>query len=344
MRFYQPQILYYLIIVPVVYIFFLLSDRRKKKTLKELGDADRLDRFATKRMSGGLLTQGAVICAAFLFFVLALARPQAGTRLEPVTVRGSDLYIAIDLSMSMTVEDVKPNRLERAKLDALEIVRSLSGDRVGLILFAQDAFVQCPLTNDYEAVGSFISSLSSSPGESTAEAGGTSLEAPLSVALDSLQTGEETYAIVVLLTDGESTVGDHRKTLQAIKRRGIRVFCIGIGTMEGAPIPLYDESGGKTGYKKDKTGKVVISTLRDDILRSISRETSGAYYQADRTVDEAKKMIAAVRDMKKRDLQTKRFTVYEDRFQIPLGAGIWLFLLYVFLLTRRSGGGVKKTS
>jgi Ca-activated chloride channel family protein len=344
MKFYDPHILYYLLIVPVVYGLFLISERRRKKTLQALGDAGRLDRFAMKRVSRGLLTQGAVICAALLFFVLALARPQAGTRLEQVTVRGSDLYIAIDLSRSMTVEDVKPNRLERAKLDALEIVRSLTGDRVGLILFAQDAFVQCPLTNDYDAVGSFISSLSSSPGETTAEAGGTSLEAPLEVALSSLKAGEETYALVVLLTDGESTVGDYRKTLKAVKKRGIRVFCIGVGTKEGAPIPLYDESGGRTGYKKDRTGKVVISTLRDDLLRSIARETSGVYYQVDRTVDEAKKIIAALRDMKKRDLQTKRFTVYEDRFQIPLGAGIGLLLLYVFLLARRSDGGVKKTS
>ena len=136
MRFYEPQILYYLLLIPVVYVLFLISGRRRKKTLEALGDAGTLDRFSTKRVSRGIQTQGAVICAAILFFVLALARPQAGTRLESVTVRGSDLYIAIDLSRSMSVEDVKPNRLERAKLDALEIVRSLSGDRVGLILFA----------------------------------------------------------------------------------------------------------------------------------------------------------------------------------------------------------------
>jgi len=342
MRFYEPQILYYLLLVPFVYGLFLISGRRRKKTLQALGDAGMLDRFSTKRVSRGFLTQGAVICAAIFFFLLALARPQAGTRIEPVTVRGSDLYIAIDLSRSMTVEDVKPNRLERAKLDALEIVRSLTGDRVGLILFAQDAFVQCPLTNDYDAISAFISSLSSSPGETAA--GGTSLEAPLKIALDSLVPGEETYALVVLLTDGESTTGDHRRTLKAVKKRGIRVFCIGIGTKGGAPIPMYDESGKRTGYKKDKTGKVVISAMRDDLLRSISRETSGAYYQADRTVDEAKKMVAAVRDMKKRELQTKRFTVYEDRFQMPLGAGIGLLLLYVFLATKGSGGGVKKPS
>jgi Ca-activated chloride channel family protein len=333
MRFFEPQDLYYAIIVPIVFIIFLIGHKRRGKTVRALGDAGTLDRFSSKKIRGSLPAQGAIISAALLFFILALSRPQAGTRLEPVQITGSDLYIAIDLSRSMTVEDVKPNRLERAKLDALEIVRSLRGDRVGLILFAGDAFVQCPLTNDYDAVLTFISSL----GKTTAEASGTSLSAPLEVALRSLEAGDDRYALIVLLTDGENTVGDQRKVIKEVKKRGIRVFCIGIGTGEGAPIPVYDETGNRIGYKKDRTGKVVISTLREDLLRTIARETSGYYYGAGRTVDEAKKVIATVRTMKKRDLELTRFTVYEDRFQIPLGIGISLLFLYTGVSMRKKG-------
>jgi Ca-activated chloride channel family protein len=331
MRFFEPNNLYYAIIVPIVYIIFLIGHRRRVKTVGLLGDIGTLNRFSRKRIGGSLLSQGALVSAALLFFILALSRPQAGTRLEPVQITGSDLYIAVDLSRSMTVEDVKPNRMERAKLDALEIVRSLRGDRVGLILFAGDAFVQCPLTNDYEAVITFISSL----GTTTAEASGTSLGAPLEVALQSLDTGDDRYALVVLLTDGENTVGEYRKVVKDVKKRGIRVFCMGIGTTEGAPIPVYDESGSRIGYKKDRTGKVVISTLQEDLLRTIARETSGYYYKAGRTVDEAKKVIAAVRAMKKRDLEITRFTVYEDRFQVPLSIGIGLLFLYTGVSVRR---------
>ena len=145
MRFYELHNLYYIIIVPIVFVVFLIAHRRRVKTVEGMGNAGTLDRFSTKKIGGGILAQGAIVSAALLFFILALSRPQAGTRLEPVQVTGSDLYIAIDLSRSMTVEDVKPNRLERAKISALEIVHSLRGDRIGLILFAGDAFVQCPL-------------------------------------------------------------------------------------------------------------------------------------------------------------------------------------------------------
>ena len=216
MRFYEPHNLYYIIIVPIVYVIFLIAQRRRVKTVEGMGNAVTLDRFSTRRIGGGLLTQGTVISAALLFFVLALSRPQAGTRLEPVQITGSDLYIAIDLSRSMTVEDVKPNRIERAKLTALEIVRSLRGDRVGLILFAGDAFVQCPLTNDYDAVNTFIGSL----GANTAEASGTSIGAPLEVALNSLETGDDKYALLVLLTDGENNADDPGKIVREAKKRG----------------------------------------------------------------------------------------------------------------------------
>ncbi|HUT65907.1 MAG TPA: VWA domain-containing protein [Spirochaetota bacterium] len=333
MRFYELHNLYYIIIVPIVFVIFLIAKRRRVKTVEGMGNAGTLDRFSTQKIGGRILTQGAIVSAALLFFILALSRPQAGTRLEPVQITASDLYIAIDLSRSMTVEDVKPNRLERAKLSALEIVNSLRGDRIGLILFAGDAFVQCPLTNDYEAVSTFISSL----GTKTAEASGTSLGAPLEVALRSLEATDDRYALIVLLTDGENNSGDPGKVIKEVKKRGIKVFCIGIGTGEGAPIPVYDETGKRTGYKKDPTGQVVISRLRNDLLRTISRETYGYYYKAGRTVDEAKKVTAAVRAMKKRDLELKRFTVYEDRFQIPLGVGIGLLLLYISILVKKNG-------
>jgi Ca-activated chloride channel family protein len=330
MRFYEPQNLYYLVIVPAIFIIFFISHRRRLKTLRCYGDTDVLERFSLKSLRGNLTAQGIIVSTAVLLFILALSRPQAGTRLEPVRITGSDIYIAIDLSKSMTTEDIKPNRLERAKLDALEIVSSLAGDRVGLILFAGDAYVQCPLTNDYDAASTFIESLDSE----VAVSSGTSLGAPLETSLHALKSEEDKYAILVLLTDGENTIGDPGKVLKELKRRGIRVFSVGIGTKEGAPIPLYDETGNRIGYKKDKTGRVVISKLGDDLLQRISQQTGGRYYEAGTRITETKKILDEVASMKKRDLEVKKFTVWEDRFQIPLGIGIVLLLLYIYTTVR----------
>ncbi|UCB44963.1 MAG: VWA domain-containing protein [Spirochaetota bacterium] len=300
------------------------------KTLNRYGDTAVLERFSRKGLRGNLKAQGIIASAAVLLFLLTLARPQAGTRLEQVSITGSDMYIAIDLSQSMTTEDIEPNRLERAKLDALEIVSSLEGDRVGLILFAGDAYVQCPLTHDYDAASTFIKSLNSE----VVGTSGTSLSAPLETSLQTLKSEEDKYALLVLLTDGENTTGDPGKVIKELKRRGIKVFSVGIGTKEGAPIPLYDETGNRVGYKKDKTGKVVISRLRDDILQRISQQTGGRYYEAGARVIETKKILVEVANMKKRDLEVKRFTVWEDRFQIPLGIGILFLLFYIYTSVR----------
>jgi Ca-activated chloride channel family protein len=330
MRFFEPQNLYYLAIVPVIYAIFLISHRKRIKSLSSYGQTDVLERFSHKSLRGNLKAQGIIVSTAILLFILTLARPQAGTRLEPVRITGSDIYIAIDLSKSMTTEDIKPNRLERAKLDALEIVSSLEGDRVGLILFAGDAYVQCPLTHDYDAASTFIKSLDID----VAGSSGTSLSAPLEVSLQTLKGEEDKYALLLLLTDGENTMGDPGRVIRELRSRGVKVFSVGIGTKEGAPIPIYDETGNRVGYKKDRTGKVVISKLRDDMLRRISQQTGGRYYEAGIKVTETRKILAEVANMKKRDLELKKFTVWEDRFQIPLGVGIVFLLFYIYTTVR----------
>jgi Ca-activated chloride channel family protein len=335
MRFAEPYNLYYLLIVPVIYLIFYISHRKRLKTLRNYGDAEVLERFSRKSLRGNLKAQGIIASTAILFFILTLSRPQAGTRLEPVRITGSDIYIAIDLSKSMTTEDIKPNRLERAKLDALEIVDSLEGDRVGLILFAGDAYVQCPLTHDYDAASTFIKSLDIE----VAVSSGTSLSAPLEISLHALKSEEDKYALLVLLTDGENTIGDPGKVVKELKRRGIKVFSVGLGTVEGAPIPLYDEKGNRIGYKKDQSGRVVISRLGADLLQRISQQTGGRYYEAGTRVTETKKILNEVASMKKRDLEVKRFTVWEDRFQIPLGIGIILLLLYIYSTLRGAKTG-----
>lgn len=333
MRFSNTSILYLLVLVPVLYIVLLGIGKKRLNLRARLGYIKTLNKFSSKKLDRNFKLDSLYISLALLFFILALSGPQAGTRLEPLKITGSDIYIAIDLSSSMMAEDIKPNRFERAKIDAVDLVKSLQGDRAGLILFAGDAFVQCPLTTDYDALLTFINAIDSD--EST---GGTSLYTPLDVVLHSISPEEDKFSILLLLTDGENTgtVGD--KVLKDLQQRGIKVFSVGIGTKEGAPIPIYEDGGRRIGYKKDTGGKVVISKLRDDLLKEIAEKTNGYYFEAGAGMSEIGKFLSTVNSMKKRELETKRYTMYEERFQFPLGIGLFFLLLSVLasVKTRRN--------
>jgi Ca-activated chloride channel family protein len=326
MRFSEPFFLYLLSIAPIVFFIFLGVGKRRQREFARLGKTHTLNRFSSRKLPLNFKLEGLYLSIAFMMLILSLAKPQAGTRLEPVKITGSDIYIAIDLSKSMTAEDVKPSRFERAKITALELVKSLQGDRVGLILFAGDAFVLCPLTTDYEAVNTFINSLDLE----TAVASGTYLFSPLDIALNSVKPQEDKYALLLLLTDGENTGGVNEKILKDIQRRGIKVFSIGIGTKNGAPIPVYDDNMKRIGYKKDFNGKVVISRLEDRMLKEIADKTDGYYFEAGEKMNEIRRFLSTVQVMKKRELETKEYTVYEERFQIPLALGIFFLLLYIY--------------
>jgi Ca-activated chloride channel family protein len=322
--------LYALVLVPVVYILFLTMHRKRKKLIQRMGMVETLNNFSTADLHGRIRREGLFASLALLFIIIALSKPQAGTRLEPVTITGSDIYIAIDLSQSMRAEDIKPNRLERAKIAALELIESLQGDRVGIVFFAGDAFVQCPLTSDYNALVSVINSLSFE----TAVSSGTSIVAPLELAMNSMKPEHDHYAVMLLLTDGENTGPDPERVIRELSDRDIKVFSVGIATPSGAPIPVYDDTGQRTGYKKDQRGKVVISELDDFLLKNIAERTGGEYFRTTDTFDEIRRFNSALDTLKKREYETKRYTVYEERFQIPLALGILFLLIYASVTVR----------
>jgi len=334
-QFANPIYLYALALVPMVYVVFLFMHRKRMKTIERMGRAETLNNFSRRDLHGSIRREGLFASLALLFIIVALSKPQAGTRLEPVTITGSDIYIAIDLSQSMRAEDIKPNRLERAKIAALELIDSLQGDRVGIVFFAGDAFVQCPLTSDYNALVSVVNSLSFE----TAVSSGTSIVAPLELAINSMKPEDDHYAVMLLLTDGENTGPDPEKAIKELSNRDIKVFSIGIATTSGAPIPVYGEDGQRSGYKKDRKGKVVISQLDDLLLRNIAERTGGEYFKTTDTFDEIRRFNSALDTLKKREYETKRYTVYEERFQIPLALGILFLLIYAAVTVR-----VRRTS
>lgn len=331
MKFGNLHAIHFIWLLMALIFFFMWAHRRRKRAMENFAHKDLLDDLTRsldrkkKRMKAVLLS------VSVLFIIIALMRPQWGFEWQEVKRSGLDILIAIDTSNSMLAEDVKPSRLERSKLAVKDLIKKLRGDRIGLIAFAGSAFLQCPLTVDYNG---FMLSLDSLD-VNTIPKGGTSLTSAIRTALDSYEGGMNKYKILVLITDGEDHEGNSVELAEKAKEKGIRIFTIGIGTREGELIPVADESG-NVHYLKDKQGNVVKTRLDEDTLQKIALTTGGSYVKATRTefgldlIYEEK-----LSKMEKRDIEEKMVKKYKERFQVPLFAGLLLLCIEPFIRERR---------
>ena len=259
--------------------------------------------------------------------VLALMRPQWGFQWQELKRRGLDILIAIDTSKSMLATDVKPNRLERSKLAVKDLIKKLEGDRIGLIAFAGTAFLQCPLTVDYDGFLLALDDLS----VNTIPRGGTSISQAIDVALKSYEGGQKKYKILVIITDGEDHEGDVVRAAERAHKENVKIFCIGIGTTEGELIQLTDEAGHKM-FLKDKEGNVVKSRLNEELLKKIALTTGGTYVRSSGAefgldfIYEDK-----ISKMEKREIKSQMAKLYDERFQIPLAIALILLVVEMFI-------------
>ncbi len=266
---------------------------------------------------------------SYTFLVLALSRPQIGTTLEIMKRSGLDIMVGLDISASMLAEDIRPNRLLKAKHAISSFIDRLEGDRVGLIAFAGDSFVQCPLTIDYAAAKLLLDALNID----TISQSGTEINQAIEIAASSFNQEEDKYKILLFFTDGE----DHgKRAIEAAKAaagQGIRIYCVGVGLPDqGTPIPLRQSNGEFRGYKHDRNGKPIVTKLEDAMLREIAQLTNGNYYQATPGEAEIDRLIAELAAIEKREIEERQFTQYEDRFQYFLAFAL-LFLVWEFLLS-----------
>ncbi len=266
---------------------------------------------------------------SYTFLVLALSRPQIGTTLEIVKRSGLDIMIGLDISASMLAEDIKPNRLLKAKHAISSFIDRLEGDRVGLIAFAGESFVQCPLTIDYAAAKLLLDALN----VDTISQSGTEISQAIKIAASSFNQEEGKYKVLLFFTDGEDHGKQAIEATEAAANQGIHIYCVGVGLPnQGTPIPLRQSNGEFRGYKHDRNGKPIVTKLEDTLLREIAQLTNGNYYQA--TVGEAEidRLIAELAAIEKREIEERQFTQYEDRFQYFLAFAL-LFLVWEFLLS-----------
>lgn len=277
------------------------------------------------------MTKFVLFVLAFAFIVVGFANPLLGTRLEEVKQEGVDIFIALDVSLSMKAEDIKPNRLEKAKLEIRTLIDRLGGDRIGLIVFAGEAYTQFPLTTDYSGARLFLDIVD----VDAVPVPGTSIGSAIQRSLESFDFNETTTKVLVIITDGENTEGDAFSFAEEAAKKDILIYTIGLGSPGGTPIPLYNASGQQTDFKRDRTGSIVVTKLDEVSLEKIASIGSGAYYRGTNTQDELNEIYQAINSLEKREFGSKQFTDYEPRFQFFVAAGILLLLMELLISEKK---------
>lgn len=317
MRFVSSQLLFLIWLLPLLGLVVAHGLRRRRRILSAYATAHALAAIAPESCRNRYAIKAALVVGAMLLGIFALSGPQYGFRWQEMHRRGVDLVIAIDCSKSMMAADIPPSRLERAKREIVDLLNMMTGDRVGLVAFAGTAFVQCPLTLDYQSFHLFLSNLS----PDVLPVGGTDLSEAVKVALSAFGSEMNSDKAVILITDGESTGPDPMEAAEKAHKAGVRLFCIGVGKPEGAPIP---QSGG---FQKDPAGRIFMSRLDETTLKKMAALTDGSYV---RSVAGDMDLELIYRDriqgkMKAAELEGGRRKVWDNRYQ-------WALLPAVVLL------------
>lgn len=329
-QFGAPEKLWLLLLVPLALLLLALGWRARVR--ERAAWAGRLfERLAPGYSPRREWTKLVLLLAAWMFVVFAMARPQWGGETVMMKRRGIDLIVALDTSLSMLAEDMRPNRLEQAKREVSDLIGRMGGDRIGLIAFAGEAFTACPLTLDHGTVLLLLESLN----VNTVSVPGTDLADAIAKARASFVAGEDKHKALILVTDGESHEGDVLAQAEEAAKEGLVIYTIGIGTPDGEPIPEKGEGGVVAGYKKDRSGQVVNSRLDEATLRKIADETKGAYFRGTPQGIELAAVLEDLENMERKELEGTLATSYEERFQWPLVLAVILLIVELVLPSRR---------
>ena len=327
----KPSMLLWLLLLPVCGLFLSLAWHRKQSALARLGNIVLVQRLIASTSVARQITRRGLVLAALLFVILALAHPRWGNREREVVRRGVDVIVAIDTSKSMLADDTRPTRLEKAKASVRGLIGRLEGDRIGVICFAGDAVVQCPLTLDYGAARILLDSVD----VTTVARGGTNLAEALTQAKRSFVSEEQKYKILILLTDGESTEGDPGGVAAELAEAGVRVFPIGIGDPRGTLIPITDERG-QTRYLQNAEGETVKSSLDEAMLQAIARVTGGEYHRSTAGEFELDRIYDSIRQEEEKELTSQMFSQRIERYRWFLAVALLLLVVEMLLSERRS--------
>lgn len=329
-RFAHIEYLWGLLIIPFLTIIFIWSRYSRKRALRRFGDEQLISELMPFASESRPVFKFFLIMLALALFIAGTARPQFGSKLKKLKREGIELIIALDVSNSMMAEDIQPNRLERAKRAISRVVDRLKDDRIGLIVFAGEAYIQLPLTSDYNSAKLFLESVNTQ----IVPRQGTAIGSAINMAVRSFTSEVSTNKVIVIITDGENHEDDPVAAAQEAANNGIVIHTIGMGLPQGSPIPI--KSNGQTDYIKDKDGNIVITKLDEVMLEKIATTGNGIYVRANNAQVGLNALFDEVDKLNKEEMETVIFSEYDDQFQYFFAAGIILLLLEFLILERKN--------
>lgn len=323
--------LYALALIPLFIIIYWIMTRWRKKALLSFGELAVIQQLYPDVSKSKRIWKFILYLFAFTFLIIGIVNPQVGTRLEEVKRKGADLMICLDVSNSMKAEDLAPNRLEKAKQSISKLIDKLDGDRLGVIVFGGEAYVQLPITTDYSAAKMFLESINTD----MIPTQGTAIGKAIDMAMESFGKDEGKNKAIVIITDGENHEDDAIKAAEDAAEKGITIHTIGMGSAEGAPIPLYKVNV-REGFRKDKEGNTIVTKLDEKMLQEISAAGNGIYVRASNSDAGLNNVLEALDKLEKKQFDSKMYSDYEDRFQWFIAVAFLLLLIETFLTERKS--------
>ncbi len=316
-RFENPAFLYLLIIIPVFILIRLLGIRKRKRKLKKFGDIELVKQLMPDVSYSRRALKFWLMMAALVLIIVMLARPQMGTKISQEKRSGIEVIISLDISNSMRAEDVVPSRLDKSKMLIENMVDNFTNDKVGLVVFAGDAFIQLPITSDYVSAKMFLQNVD----PSLIATQGTDLAGAIDLSSKSFTQQDKVGRAILIITDGEDHEGGAIEAAKKARKNGIRVFVLGVGSPKGSPVP-----DGNGGYMKDNTGQEVMSALNEDMCKQIAEAGGGAYIHVDNTSLAQRQLNDELTRLQKGDLSSVIYSEYDEQFQ---AVGILVLLLLV---------------
>ena len=317
LRFEDPIYLWMLLIIPILVLMRFIVWRKRKRNLRKFGDPSLLKEMMPDVSKYRPTIKFCLLLSAITILIFMIARPQVGSKISHEKREGIEVLIALDISNSMLAQDVIPSRLEKSKLLIEDLVDHLTNDKVGLVVFAGDAFVQLPITNDYVSAKMFLQNIN--PSLITTQ--GTDLARAISLSQSCFTQREHIGRAIIVITDGEDHEGGALEAAREAYKKGINVFILGVGTSKGAPIP-----DGNGGYLKDNSGQTVLSALNEQMCQQVAKAGNGIYIHVDNTSDAQEKLNKELSKLQSGISDTVVYSEYNEQFQI---FGIILLLLLI---------------
>ena len=332
LRYDNIDFLYFLALIPLIAIGLYFYNRWQKKSIEKFGDENLVTELMQNHSKTRKNIKNTLFIFSIAFLIIGISNPQIGTKMEEVKREGVDLMIAIDLSHSMMAQDIKPNRLERAKQAISRLIDKLEGDRIGLVVFAGEAYVQLPITTDYSAAKLFLSTVNTS----IIPTQGTKIGNAIDLCVKSFDQENNQNKAIIIITDGENHDEEAISSAKIAQEQNIYIHTLGMGLTKGGPIPIYNKYGSTSEFRKDREGNIIITKLNETILKEIAQAGMGTYIRANNSKSGLSVLFDEINKMEKKEIGTMIFTNYKDRFQIFIGISLILLILNLIILQRKN--------